>query len=149
MKKLLPFLALLFASPLGAANIYVDNRVNCPGTGTSTNPYCSIQNAFNVVNAGDHIKIRTGTGDYTETPKLTRSGRAGSLIVIESDSGNSPNIYGNSSQAGMTISASYVSIQNLKFDAGSNWSRYGIIVTPVGSSGPDVTNVTITGCTID
>jgi hypothetical protein len=64
MKKYLLMLAvlLIFSSSAYAADVFVDNAVACPGSGTTGAPYCSIQNAFNVVVAGDTIKIRTGTG---------------------------------------------------------------------------------------
>ncbi|HET9300119.1 MAG TPA: hypothetical protein VFO11_09240 [Candidatus Polarisedimenticolaceae bacterium] len=76
MTTLRPWLlaaSLLCGLPAGAATRYVDDG-NCPGpgTGTTADPYCSIQLAFNAANlTGDTIVVRPGT--YTEcldaTPK--------------------------------------------------------------------------------
>src|SRR5687768_3408635 len=84
-----------------AATLYVDNRSTCPGNGASATPFCSIQNAFNVVNPGDNIKIRSGTGVYDQNATLTRSGTSLSPIIIEPDVGASFIVRhtGNGSQA--------------------------------------------------
>jgi hypothetical protein len=106
--------------PAQAATIYVDKDISCPGGGTSTNPYCSIQNAFNVVNAGDTIRIRDSATPYDQNAVTTRSGTAGSPITLEPDTGHNPTIRytGNGAQNGAIEirNADYWTVRNLTFD---------------------------------
>jgi len=131
--SLLTFLVLFFAAQVNAAILYVDKDSSCPGSGTTGAPYCSIQNAFNVVNAGDSIRIRDSATPYDANSILTRSGSAGSPITIEPDVGHNPTIRytGSGGQTGAihVRDASYIIIQNLTFDgAGVFTSRFGIYI---------------------
>lgn len=143
MKRLLPCLFLLSAS-LQAATLYVDKDNSCPGDGSTGNPYCTIQRAFDVANADDHIKIRDSATAYSEAPSLTRAGTSGHSIIVEPDTANNPNIAAAGSYS-FNIRASYVTVQNLKFDASGINSKFAIRVEPNGST---ITGITITGCTI-
>src|SRR5262245_45378677 len=82
-----------FANTASAAVLYVNNSAACPGNGSSATPYCSIQDAFDAANAGDNIRIRTGSGAYAgaSTPS-GRSGTSASPIIVEPDTGANPNI---------------------------------------------------------
>ena len=80
-------LTLFVTVPAHATILYVNKDNSCPGTGTTSNPYCSIQNAFNAVAAGDSIRIRGAGTPYDEAAVLTRSGTSGNQIVIEPDTG--------------------------------------------------------------
>ena len=132
------------------ANWFVDNTNTPPGTGTSGDPYSSIQNAFNngALAAGDHIKIRTGSGTYSESATITKSGAVGNPIIIEPDTANTPNIVGNSGNPGaaLNIRASNITVQNLTFDGTGIWSRYALRVEP--NTTANIQNIIITGCTI-
>jgi hypothetical protein len=56
--------SLLFglAAVAGVGTIrYVDDDSPCPGTGTSGNPFCSIQNGVDAAAGGDIVRVRPGT----------------------------------------------------------------------------------------
>src|SRR5919106_4953468 len=84
------FSSLIWLTAAEAAIIYVDKDNSCPGAGTTESPYCSIQNAFNKVIAGDTIRIRDAVTPYDQNAILTTSGMAGSPIIIESAWGHRP-----------------------------------------------------------
>src|SRR5215470_967293 len=100
-----------------ATILYVDKDSPCPGAGTTGVPYCSIQNAFNMVNPGDTIRIRNAASPYDQNAKTTRSGTASSPIVLEPDIGNTPIIRytgGGSQRAAIEIrDADYWIVRNL------------------------------------
>jgi hypothetical protein len=106
--------------PAQAAIIYVDKDNACPGTGTSQNPYCRIQNAFNAVSAGETIRIRDSATLYDENAITTASGTAANPITIEPDLGHQPILRytGNGAvHAVMEIrDADYWIVRNLTFD---------------------------------
>jgi parallel beta helix pectate lyase-like protein len=124
MKRI--FLALVLLSSLcvsaESAIIYVDKDNSCPGAGTTDNPYCSIQNAFDRnLKRGDSIRIRDAATAYDQNALLNnKSGSSGNPIIIEPDTGNNPTIRysGNGSQnAAIEIrDSSYVIVRNLTFD---------------------------------
>jgi hypothetical protein len=124
---------LFVVVPVQAAILYVDNNVACPGSGTFTTPYCAIQNAFNVVNAGDTIRIRTGTSVYDQAALVVnRSGTSGSPIILEPDTDASFIIRdsGNGAlRAAIWIrNSDYWIVRNLTFDdTGINPSLWGAL----------------------
>lgn len=85
------FLFLLFASTVGATDRYVD--ADCTNglttyvpatevcTGGSDVVYSTIQNAADVVNAGDTVYVRAGT--YAAFRVLDKSGSVGNLITFQ------------------------------------------------------------------
>ena len=81
MKKRL--LAYLFASGIalsaGAADYYVDGSAAGGGDGSVGAPFQTIQQAADIMAAGDTCHIRAGT--YRETLNLTASGASGSEIT--------------------------------------------------------------------
>jgi len=107
--------------PAQAAILYVDKDNACPGNGLSATPFCSIQNAVNVVNAGDTVRIRDAATPYNETIQSTRTGTAGNPIRVEPDIGHNPQLRnsGNGGQCAVfwIQNADYWTIQNLTFDA--------------------------------
>jgi parallel beta-helix repeat protein len=134
-----------------AATIYVDKDNPCPGSGTSTNPYCAIQNAFNKVTAGDTVRIRTAASPYSESAVLTVSGTPANPIIIEPDSGHMPTLRnsGANAQTGVIrlTDTDYVTIRNLTFDGtGVQTSRYAIAVY---ANTRNIVGITITGNTIN
>lgn len=149
--SLIIFIWLFLAAFADGAIIYVDRDQSCPGSGTTTVPYCNLQNAFNVVNAGDSIRIRDSASPYDMTGTLTRSGSSGSRITIEPDTGHNPTLRytGNDADTGVIYlsTVSYVTIQNLTFNGtGVQTSRAAIMVKPDGTNvtGVEIKNNTIT-----
>ena len=143
-------IGLFVIVPAHAAIIYVDKDNACPGSGTAASPYCSIQNAFDLVNAGDTIRIRDAASPYDANSVLTRSGSNSNPITIEPDTGNAPTIRytGNGAQAAAIElrDVSYVTVQNLTFDgAGVHTSAYGLYVhaTKNDMNGIQILNNTI------
>lgn len=142
---------LLFAWPVEAADIFVDNSAGCPGSGTTGSPYCSIHNAFSAPpSAGDHIKIRTGTGTYEHTSiaLLTASGSSGNPIVIEPDTGASFIIRATTaSESAIELQRnSYITVQNLTFDGnGINTAVFGLVIRATTSvaDGDDMLGIQI------
>ena len=127
------FISVSWLTNIQAATFYVGKDNACPGIGTSANPYCSIQNAFNKVAAGDTIRIRDAGTPYSESAVLTTSGTQFNPIIIESDSGHSPTLRnsGANAQTGVIHLADtdHVTIRNLSFDGtGVQTSRYAIAV---------------------
>lgn len=115
-------LFILFASNAFAVDVFVDNTASCPGTGATGTPYCSIQNAFTNAVAGHVIKIRTGTGIYSEAALISgKNGTAGNPIVVQPDSGASfilRNNAGPSHNSVMRVLESdYWEFRNMTFDA--------------------------------
>jgi parallel beta-helix repeat protein len=139
-------ISIIWLTVSHATTIYVDKDKPCPGSGTTSSPYCSIQLAFNTVSAGDQILIRDATTAYNENAILTKSGTPGSPITVKPDSGHNPNITrvagGNASGAIQIQNASHVTITGLRFDgAGRQTSRYAIFLKY--TSGPAMTGITI------
>jgi len=140
------YVSLLCSTGVQAAVIYVGKDHSCPGSGTSASPYCSIQNAFNKVRAGDTILIRDGATPYNENAILTTTGTSGSVITITKDSGHNPTIrlVNSGAQQGaiQLQNVSYVTVDGLNFDATSTASsRYALMV--YNSAGPLMTNITV------
>jgi hypothetical protein len=152
MRKL--FLMVLFVAPLANATVYYVNKDNaCPGAGTSTAPYCSIQNAFNVAVAGDDIRIRHSTMPYDEHVVAQSSGTSGNPIVVESDDPSNQAVVrytGNGAVAGaiQVLDKSYWTIQNLTFDGTGVFTStmavwVGLSNTARWTTGPDLTGIKI------
>lgn len=137
---------LLISVTSGEAVIrYVDKDV-CPttGSGTTGDPYCSIQSAFDAVNPGDIVRIRNSATPYDGEFTLNRSGSpgAGNEIIVESDPGHTP-ILRNSNGSGCADCTaiyirgmSYITVQNLTFDGtGVNHTRHAIHMDYNGAPG--------------
>src|SRR5262245_26152077 len=151
MKKFSILLPLLVASPLLAADIYVDNHMPCPGSGTTSSPYCSIRNAFaSALNAGDKILIRSGT--YDENAVLNnKSGMSGNPIIVEPYPGETPTLRytGNGSQKAVIqlVDSSYITVRNLRFIGTGVWTSWSAVWAYTSGTHGDVQGITITGCT--
>src|SRR5260370_32818650 len=119
-------IATLRGVPAAAAIIYVDKEKSCPGAGTDSRPYCSIRNAFEVVNPGDDIRIRNSATPYDESAIATRSGTAAAPIIIEPDTGHHPILrYTGKGAMAAVIKLQYVdywTIRNLTFDGSGVWT---------------------------
>jgi hypothetical protein len=144
-------MGLLSTAAVQAAILYVDNTRSCPGSGTTTAPYCSIQNAFNVVNAGDTIRIRTGTGIYDQSALVSnRSGTQANPVILEPDTGASfivRNSNGGTRQKAIEIRDSdYWIVRNLTFDgAAVNTSTNAAL--KIAAEGRDTTGAQVIGNT--
>jgi Right handed beta helix region len=130
---LIALFSLSWLSTVEAAITYVDKGSPCPGTGTSTSPYCSIQRAFSAATAGTTIRIRNSSNPYDENAVATISGTATSPIIVEPDVGHNPKLRftGNNAQTGAIEirDADYWQIRGLTFDgSGIQTSRYAIYV---------------------
>jgi parallel beta-helix repeat protein len=144
------FVSISWLTTAQAAIIYVDKDNPCPGIGSSANPYCSLQNAFNNVAAGDTIRVRDSAIHYSESAVLTTSGTHSKPIIIEADSGHNPTLKNSlaNAQAGVVHLANvdHVTVRNLTFDGiGVQTSRYAIAVY---ANSKDVVGITISGNTI-
>ncbi len=74
-----------------AATLYVDKDTSCPGQGTSDDPYCAMQRAFEHVACGDRIRIRQAKTPYDESAVAQKpSCLATARIVVEPDTGHTP-----------------------------------------------------------
>ena len=81
MKSILyPLLALATSSAVLAADYYIDASASAGGDGSFATPYQMIQQAADVMTAGDTCHIRGGT--YRETLNLTADGTNGSEITF-------------------------------------------------------------------
>ena len=101
--------------------LYVDRDSICPGRGTSQEPYCSIQQAFDRVTCGQRIRIRQSERPYDEnavahTPSCTEAER----IIVEPDTGHTPILRysGNGSPDGAIElrDVDHWTVQHLTFD---------------------------------
>ena len=128
-------LLLLISTPAWATDVFVDNASSCVGDdGSSANPWCSIQDALDNAAAGQDIKIRTGTGTYSETAFVSgKNGTAVNKIILEPDTG-AKFVIRNSGAGAFTASitikeSDYWTIRNLTFDAdGVNPSMMALFV---------------------
>jgi parallel beta-helix repeat protein len=144
------FVTTFFLNTGQAATIYVDKDNPCPGSGTSSSPYCSIQTAFNNVSAGDQILIRDASSAYDENAILTTSGTSSTPIIITKDTGHNPNITyaGAGAQTGAIVlkNVSNVTIRDLRFDGvGVQTSRNAINIA--NTAGSPMVGIKITGIT--
>lgn len=133
--KYLILIALLFASRVYGADVFVDNTASCAtDDGSSAHPWCTIQAALDNAAAGQDIKIRTGSGTYSEVTFISgKNGTAANPIILEPDTGASfviRNTDSGSFTASIEIKESdYWTIRNLTFDAnGVNPSMMAIHV---------------------
>jgi hypothetical protein len=124
-----------------ATTTYVNNINTCPGAGTSTDPYCTIQQALNVAIAGTDIRIENSSVAYNENDYTTSSGTSTQPIVIEADDPtNPPNWYyigngqtyvtgGSGTGAALHIANgnSYWIVRNLLFDGTGVWTGFAAI----------------------
>lgn len=152
MKRVLSglLIAILLAVNAYAADVFVDKDNSCAADdGSSGQPWCTIQAAFDVVNPGDVIKIRDSATCYDANSILTRSGTSGSRITIQPDSGHNPCIRftSTSTSAGaMEIQANHVTVQNLTFNGASiSPSRYALVAAALTA---DLTGIIFTGNTV-
>jgi hypothetical protein len=111
-----------------SGTIYVDDD-NCPGpgSGTSSDPYCSIQVAVDAASSGDTIIVAEGS--YDEDLTIDES------VTIEA--GSNPVVYGDH-----TITASDVTLDSLTLEPDN-------IAVTIDSSSNDIDNTTITNCTVN
>src|SRR5262249_30510286 len=120
-----------------------------------------IQDAFNYsgLAAGDHIKIRTGNRPYDENAYTAsgKDGAPGNPIVVEPDTGNTPNIISTSQDnpAGAIdlYNVKNWTVQNLTFDAcgtpyTSKWAIEVEYAEP-SSTYRNLDGITITGNNIN
>ena len=144
MKYLMALLLAFFAADAYGATLYVDKDNSCPGSGTTGSPYCSIQNAFDVVNAGDSIRIRDAASNYTTNSTLSRSGTSANPIIIEPDTGHNPNLV-----MQLDINdANYITVRNLRWDACSTANTAGSAVHAKADT-VDTVGITVSGLTIN
>jgi hypothetical protein len=119
---------------------YVSTTGNDSNPGSQSLPFRTIQKAANVVNPGDVVNIQPGT--YAETVTISRSGIAGSPITFIAP--NKANFVRTSGwQAGITISANYIIVDNLVFDSMSDNPNARCILISANSSNNIVRNITI------
>src|SRR6266536_5863405 len=106
--------------------LYVDqNNPSCSdtGTGTSTQPFCTIKPAASLASAGQTVEVASGT--YPELVTVGKSGSPGSPIVFTAAPGASVTVSGMAN--GFKVSGkSYVNIQDFAVDGTTS---YGIVVT--------------------
>jgi parallel beta-helix repeat protein len=145
----LTLIMLLLVASAEAAVIYVDNSASCTGDdGSSSNPWCTIQDAFNNVTAGDTIRIRTGTGVYDQSATASnKDGTALSPITLEPDTGASFIIRdsGNGAlrPAILILNSNNWIIRNLTFDdTGINPGRWGSL--KIQADGATATDIQVT-----
>jgi parallel beta-helix repeat protein len=105
-----------------ATIVYVDNSKPCPGTGSTTSPYCSLTfatSANSKLQCGDIIKVRTGSRSYRETIMIDKPSCPDSApIVVQADNGHLPIL---TSLAGPQVKALF-HLLNV-----SNWRVEGLI----------------------
>lgn len=53
-----------------AKTLFVDSKSSCPGNGSSTNPYCSLNLAISLATPGDTLMLRSG--NYPENITITK-----------------------------------------------------------------------------
>jgi hypothetical protein len=92
--------------------IYVSTSGSDSAAGTSSAPLKTIQAAANQAGAGDTIVVAAGT--YNERPNFSKSGSAGSPIVVQPASGASVTI-----AQGLTVSGSYYRVSGFAITPGS------------------------------
>jgi len=136
-----------------ASDIYVDRDNACPGLGSASSPFCSIQNAFNLstLGCGDHIRIMSSTGEYSGQATLTKSGCDGNPIVIEPSPGHVPILcngnLGNFQGSINLANNNNVTIQGLTFACtGKTTSHFALSMINT-TSATNSRNITIQGNT--
>ena len=148
------FVLVFFIGPwANSSTLYVNKDNACPGTGTTTDPYCSIQNALNVAVAGDDIRIRKASTPYDQNARAQSSGTSASPITIESDDPTNQAIIrytGNGATAAaiQILDKSYWTVQNLTFDGTGVFTStmalwVGLTDTARWTNGPDLTGIRI------
>lgn len=136
--------ALTAAPAFAASTIYVDDNCSPPANGTSTDPYCTIQEAVNAAVSGDTIQVAAGV--YNESVTVNKSLKirgiqygdsatngwlpAGVESVVDPPSGPAFN-----------ITASSVTIDGFRITGATD--NYGI-VTSASASGYQILNNFIT-----
>src|SRR6266704_3642643 len=122
-----------------ATVLYVDqNNPSCSdtGSGTSTQPFCTIKPAASQATAGQTVQVASGT--YPELVTVSNSGAPGSPIVFTAAPGASVTVSGQAN--GFKLAAkSYITIQGFTV---ANTSSYGFYISSSSS------NVTISGNTV-
>jgi hypothetical protein len=139
--------------------IYVDqddSSCSNSGSGSSTQPFCSIQAAVNAGRPGTAIRIRNAGSPYNESVVVQKSGALGKPIVIEADEGHKPVLTntvntggaGGANNAGVIsiVDASYVAVRNLTFNGADQVTSISALF--VHAKTHDTTDVVLTGNTI-
>jgi parallel beta-helix repeat protein len=116
-------LALIVAAAATAraanSKLYADNaNPNCSdrGSGTQSQPFCTMGKAANVAAAGNTIIVSAGT--YSENVTIAKSGKSGAPIVFTAAAGATVTVSGQAH--GFTISSkSYVTIQGFNVNTTS------------------------------
>ena len=138
MKRLPTFLISMtllgLASIANADVFYADNGKPCPGTGSTTSPYCSLTIATTNRQCGDIIKVRTGAKSYNETIMIDKpSCPAAAPVVVQPDNGHYPVL---TSLAGPSVKAMF-HLVNV-----SNWRVEGLIFDGKRAGGDGTTTPT-------
>src|SRR6266704_2646780 len=127
------------AAAAAATVLYVDqNNPSCSdtGSGTSTQPFCTIKPAASQATAGQTVQVASGT--YPELVTVSNSGAPGSPIVFTAAPGASVTVSGQAN--GFKLAGkSYITIQGFTV---ANTSSYGFYISSSSS------NVTISGNTV-
>src|SRR6266704_1576866 len=127
------------AAAAAATVLYVDqNNPSCSdtGSGTSTQPFCTIKPAASQATAGQTVQVASGT--YPELVTVSNSGAPGSPIVFTAAPGASVTVSGQAN--GFKLAGkSYITIQGFTV---ANTSSYGFYISSSSS------NVTVSGNTV-
>src|SRR5262245_3306693 len=89
-----PAVAAVAAPAYAASTYYVDATKgnDSKGNGSPAKPWKTISKAASVANAGDTVKIRSGT--YRETVRPAHSGTASAPVTFEPDTGANVTVSG-------------------------------------------------------
>jgi hypothetical protein len=104
--------------PLSGTTLYVDD-VATNGTGTSANPFNSINNALNAATAGTTILVRPGT--YPAFT-ISKSGTASGYIAIVGESRDQVFVSAGSNTS-ISVNGNFIQLKNLRL---KKPGRYGI-----------------------
>ena len=126
-KKIITAL-LILVSPVVAANTwYVATYGSDSNSGSSQNPFKTVEKALSVIQQGEIIYLRDGTYSLTLTINLTKSGTEGSWFALYAIPGE---------EVVLDFSAQTLSGNNIGIRlTGSYWHIKGIRITGAGDNG--------------
>ena len=134
---------LAWTNLAGATEVVVNQDRPCPGAGTPTSPYCSIQQGLMAAVPGTRIRIQRTRSAYAESVIASVPGTAMAPIIVEADDRSDPPTITGS----FTLqNVGYWTIRNLLFDgAGATVPTSAIIVRgdPWVHDGSEVVGVTL------
>jgi hypothetical protein len=126
-KKIVSAFLLLTTVSASATNWYVATYGSDSNSGSSMNPFKTIEKAVSVVQSGEIIYVRGGTYSLTSTISLTKSGSEGSYYSLYAIPGETPVL---------DFSAQALDGNNRGIRlAGSYWHIKGIHITGAGDNG--------------